>query len=183
MEQTEKPHNDRIDDDRFLRLLRIHQDSLYAFIYTLVHNDTDAEDIMQETSTIMWRKFDTYQDGTSFVAWGIAIAKNLVLRFYDTHRKSNRLFSPELHHRLIDIVSRAIPQQDDRVQHLRDCLKKLNPREHTLIQKRYFHRVSAAALAQESGVAPRAMYRLLTRIHETLLSCIRKAMVRQEGVQ
>lgn len=59
-----------LQDDRFLRLLLKSQSSIYAFILVLVHDQNDADDIMQETVTLMWRKFSTFEPGTNFTAWG-----------------------------------------------------------------------------------------------------------------
>ncbi|MCK4629078.1 MAG: hypothetical protein KAT56_08735, partial [Sedimentisphaerales bacterium] len=57
--------------ERFLKLLMANDKRIYAFILTLVPGRIDADDLMQETVTIMWRKFDDFEPGRDFVAWGI----------------------------------------------------------------------------------------------------------------
>jgi RNA polymerase sigma-70 factor (ECF subfamily) len=176
MDKSRHIYDNRSADRQFLRMVRSHQDSIYAFVFTLVHNDADAEDITQETLAIMWQKFSSYQNGTSFVAWGISIAKILVLRLHEKKIKDKRLFSPELQRLLVEKVSPYIPQQDERVYYLRQCLKKLNNRDHTIIEKRYVHKMSAKRIAQETKVELRSLYRVLNRIHSSLMSCIERSM-------
>ncbi len=58
--------------ERFMRLLLANQQRIYGLILALVPNWNDADDIMQETSAVMWAKFDDYEAGTDFAAWGYA---------------------------------------------------------------------------------------------------------------
>jgi len=176
MDKSRHIYDNSSADRQFLRLVRSHQDSIYAFIFALVHNDADAEDITQETLALMWQKFGSYQNGTSFVAWGISIAKILVLRLHEKRNKDKRLFSPELQQVLIEKVSQYIPQQDERVHYLRQCLKKLNNRDHMIVEKRYVHKMSARQIAQETRVELRSLYRVLNRIHSALMSCVERSM-------
>ena len=87
-------------DEQFLRLLIANQDKIYAFILTLVHNSTDAEDILQDATTVMWRKYDTFTPGTSFIAWGITIARMHVLKFFEKNRNCRLSFSSDLEQQL-----------------------------------------------------------------------------------
>ncbi len=41
--------------DRFIQDLTSSQQSLYAFVLSLVHNLEAAQDILQETNLILWR--------------------------------------------------------------------------------------------------------------------------------
>ena len=65
--------------NEFLRLLMANQKRIYAFILATVPNRQDADDLFQETVLLMWSKFDDFQRGTSFVAWGITVAKYQIL--------------------------------------------------------------------------------------------------------
>ena len=56
--------------DLFCELLTLHQGQLHGYILALVGNRADADDLFQSTSMVLWRKFDTFQPGSSFLAWG-----------------------------------------------------------------------------------------------------------------
>lgn len=55
--------------DEFARLFGRHARQIYSYILTLIPHWVDAEDVFQETSTIIWEKFDQYKSGTNFRAW------------------------------------------------------------------------------------------------------------------
>lgn len=177
-------HNNRDSslDEQFLRLLMSNQEKIYAFILSLVHNGNDAEDIMQDVTTVMWRKYDTFQAGTSFTAWGISIARLLVLKFYEKNRNSKLSFSPDLEEKIASISTEKLTsEKTDLLSVLRECLGKLDTRNYELIKKRYVERKPTKEIADERGIALHSMYRLMGKIHEMLHRCIRQtALVREK---
>ncbi len=163
-------------DEQFLRLLMSNQEKIYAFILSLVHNSNDAEDIMQDVTTVMWRKYDTFKPGTSFIAWGIAIARMLVLKFFEKNRHSKLSFSPNLEKKLALIATEKLTsERDDLLGNLKDCLGKLDPRNYELIKMRYVEKKPTKVIADERGIAPHTMYRIMGKIHEILHRCIRRS--------
>ena len=54
-------------------------DSLYNFARWLAHNETDAEDLVQDTYLKALRSFASFQPGTNFRAWMFKILKNTFL--------------------------------------------------------------------------------------------------------
>ncbi len=54
-------------------------DSLYNFARWLVHSETDAEDLVQETYLKALNNFASFQPGTNFRAWIFKILKNTFL--------------------------------------------------------------------------------------------------------
>lgn len=54
-------------------------DSLYNFARWLVHNQNDAEDLVQETYLKSLRSFASFQPGTNFRAWIFQILRNTFL--------------------------------------------------------------------------------------------------------
>jgi RNA polymerase sigma factor (sigma-70 family) len=54
-------------------------DSLYNFASWLVHNKSDAEDLVQETYLKALRGFASFQSGTNFRAWMFRILRNTFL--------------------------------------------------------------------------------------------------------
>ena len=51
------------------------QRSLYAFILTLVRQSADAEDVLQETNVVLWRKAGEYDPTREFMPWALRIAQ------------------------------------------------------------------------------------------------------------
>jgi RNA polymerase sigma-70 factor, ECF subfamily len=53
--------------------------SLYNFAHWLSQNQTDAEDLVQETYLKAWRNYESFEPGTNFRAWIFRILKNSFL--------------------------------------------------------------------------------------------------------
>ena len=54
-----------VDVEEFVRLLMAHERQIFTYILTLLPHVADAEDVLQETSIVLWRKFPEYQAGTT----------------------------------------------------------------------------------------------------------------------
>jgi len=74
------------DLDAFNRLVVLHQGSLYWWVYSLVSDEAQAEDITQSTFITAYEKLHTFRGG-SFKAWLFTIARN---RSYDELRRNKR---------------------------------------------------------------------------------------------
>jgi RNA polymerase sigma factor (sigma-70 family) len=72
-------------------------DSLYNFAHWLVHNSSDAEDLVQETYLKALRNFASFQSGTNFRAWMFRILKNTFLSSCSTleRRMTDAMVSEE----------------------------------------------------------------------------------------
>ena len=56
------------DPSLFVRLLLQHQNDLLGYILPLVGCLDDAQDVLQETATALWQKFDRYDPGRPLIA-------------------------------------------------------------------------------------------------------------------
>ena len=72
---------DRSLDDQFMDLLMAHQGQVFGYIYAAVRNLDDAEELYQQTSLVLWRKFSGYQPGSDFARWACKAAKYEILHF------------------------------------------------------------------------------------------------------
>jgi RNA polymerase sigma-70 factor (ECF subfamily) len=176
-------HNCKVQqDEHFLRLLMGNQDKIYAFILSMVHNSSDADDVMQDTITLMWRKFDDYTPGSSFIAWGITIARNFVLKFFEKNKHSKLSFSPEIEKKIDALASQKLESNENRHDALRNCLKKISTQNYELLKMRYVKKMPTKIIALERGIAPHAMYRVMGKIHDALQLCMKKALLGQDTI-
>ncbi len=70
-----------IDVEEFVRLLMANERRLLAYILTLLPHVADAQDVLQETSIVLWRKFGEYRPGSDFTAWAYRVAHNMVRNY------------------------------------------------------------------------------------------------------
>jgi RNA polymerase sigma-70 factor, ECF subfamily len=174
---------DRNASDRnelFVELLTLHQRTLYGFIYTFVPNAADAEDLLQQTSLVLWQKFDEFDAQRSFSAWACGIARFTVLDYLKKKRRSRVIFDDEL------IACLAETRRNREQVHLSDrallaeCVEELSEGDRKLIRLCYAanRTIKAAAAALDRPVA--SVYMSLVRVRRLLMDCIRRTSA-EEG--
>lgn len=160
----------------FVKLLTANYARIYAYIISLVPNDSDADDIMQETATVMWENFSKFEPGTNFVSWAVTIAKFQILNYRKKHKRSRLLLSDQAYELLISETEKIQEQSQDRLQALRGCLKKLSVKDRHFIKMRYYEGASARIVAQKVGTSIDAVYRYTARLNDWLMGCVRRTM-------
>jgi RNA polymerase sigma-70 factor (ECF subfamily) len=166
--------------NEFLRLLMANQKRIYAFILGMVPNHEDVEDLFQETVLVMWSKFDGFTRGTSFTAWGIAIAKYQILSVRKRFSRRNLQFSQAALELLQKDSDYFIEQIDSRMQALRGCIRKLNQRDFELIRMRYEDEITVKTIAERLGRSVQSVYKRMAHIHDVLVQCVRRTISREE---
>ena len=58
----------------FARLIRESHRELFGFIFAMLQNRADAEDVYQQTALMLWKKFAEFMPGTNFTGWAIRVA-------------------------------------------------------------------------------------------------------------
>src|SRR5580692_9914075 len=96
----------------FLPLFIRFERRIYAYIFTLLPRRADADDLLQETSLVMWDKFEAANPPNDFLAWGRRIAYHKVLDFHKKCQRSQARLSQIFLERISQ--STADPQPEDR---------------------------------------------------------------------
>ncbi|MFC1762069.1 sigma-70 family RNA polymerase sigma factor [Planctomycetota bacterium] len=174
--------NEGSPTERFLQLLMANQQRIYAFILGMVFNRSDADDVMQEATIVMWRKFGEFRPGTDFVAWGVTIAKYQVLGFRQKHRSLLLRFSEETLQALEADADSMLSQLDSRLDAMEHCMAKLKGRDRELVQMRYTQDMTVKKVAERIGRSIHTVYKSLGRIHDLLLHCVRRQLMTEGGI-
>ena len=164
------------DPSLFVRLLLQHQNDLLRYILPLVGCLEDAQDVLQETATALWRKFDQYDPRQPFLPWARRFARNEVLMH---HRKRQRYTF--LTEELIESLGQRQAEQDLRAQQLQnalhDCVQKLPDADRRLLEQRYAATgTTIQQLAAETGRPANVLYKALARIRRQLLHCVSRTV-------
>ncbi len=162
--------------EEFVRLFSEHQQDLFKFIFLLVPNRPAAEDIMQETSVVLWRKFGEFQPGTDFFRWAAQVARFKIRDFRKAaSRDRHRFWSDEL---VQSIADTRLDSGDLLVRQrtfLADCLRSLPVIDRELIRRCYGERSTIKYVAEQLGRPVNTVYKALNRIRKTLMDCVEKA--------
>lgn len=161
-------------ETQFFKLYIQSQKPIFNYILMMVPNLSDAEDILQEVSALMWSKFDEFVKGTNFTSWGIQIAYYNILQFYRKHKRAALQFDEALLAQLHSYTPVLLGDEDDQVFALRKCIERLDDRDQKLIRMRYEESRAPAEIAQSVNRSVDAVYKAISRIHNYLLLCVRK---------
>lgn len=162
--------------EQLVRLIAQAQRRLFAFVLALVRRPVDAEDILQETNVVLWRKRDTYRPESDFFAWAFEIARWQVLSHRTRQARQGDPFDAALLAEIADSAAIESDQFDRRGSALHRCLQKLPAQQRELIMKRYQPDAAVHSLAAELGKSANAVSELLRRIRETLRQCIERTL-------
>jgi RNA polymerase sigma-70 factor (ECF subfamily) len=157
---------------RLVSLWTLHQRKVAGYIHALVPSRHDADDILQETSMVVCRKFEEFQQGTDFVAWACQIAWWQIRAARQKFARSKVVFNDELMEAMAPQFQELSRETDDRHEALGRCLKKLHPRDRELVLTRYESGQGVEEAARRSGRSLEAAYRALNRIRKLLFDCV-----------
>jgi RNA polymerase sigma-70 factor (ECF subfamily) len=168
----------------FLRLFLQNERRLYAYIFTLLPNPTDADDVLQEASLALWEKFDAAQPPTDFLAWARRVAYFKVLESYKSHKKADRALA-QLSLVFLERVAETASEQaellrlDDRREALAECVAKLRARDRELLASRYAEGATTQSAAEQLGRSVDAVYKALAKLRQALFDCVQRTLARE----
>jgi RNA polymerase sigma-70 factor (ECF subfamily) len=166
--------------ERFAQLLAKCQRRVFLYALGLVHNAADAEEILQQTNLVLWRKFDQYEPGTEFARWACRIAYYEVLKFRERRARGARLFSSEFVETLAVESESSMDLWDARREALVRCLKKLTESDRQLVLRRYQENATTRTVAEALGRSIQGARKSLHRIRMALLACIERTLAAEE---
>jgi len=77
------------------------QRQIYGYILTIVSDPNDADDILQETSLILWNKPRQLATQQDFTRWACGIARNVIRNWRVKQGRDRHLFSEAMIEELV----------------------------------------------------------------------------------
>lgn len=106
----------KITESEFEQLFKENQPKLKSFIYRLVTNTEDVEDLSQETFIKAYKNIHSFQEKSSFKTWLFAIASNLIKDHFRAQKRWARNAQ--------DNCSQSIKNSSELQQHVMDVYFK-----------------------------------------------------------
>lgn len=176
-ESDSRPQIEKLkDSEEFIRLFTRSQRRLFLYILSQVPNPVEADEILQETNLVVWKKSHQFQPGTNFTAWSSRIATYEVYKFRDRRKREKLYFSESF---LQQVADEALERcDDDEARHaaLMECMKRLRSEDRELIQKRYAPGENGISVAKMLGRPVNSVYQSLGRIRRVLLDCVNRRL-------
>ncbi|MFC1763901.1 sigma-70 family RNA polymerase sigma factor [Planctomycetota bacterium] len=163
----------------FVKLYMAVQRRLYGYILSLIPDPVATDDILQETVMVMWQHFDSFELGTDYAAWALAIARNQVFNYIKMRKKHQGSFSLDTMHTLAETAESSATGANDRLEALRNCVKKLSSKDAQLLALRYDTGATVKSVSERVGQSLNTLYHRLYKIRIGLLECIERQLAQE----
>ncbi len=165
----------------FVALLATCQRPIFLYAMTLLGNVDDAEEVVQESGLVLWKKFREYRPGTDFIRWACQIARYQSLKVRARRFRGPRVFSNDFLAMFVAAAEEK-PQAEfeARQQAVSQCMQKLSATDQDLIGRRYRKGASTRDVAAALNRSVQGTRRSLQRIREALAKCVRRRLAREE---
>ncbi|MEM7315282.1 MAG: sigma-70 family RNA polymerase sigma factor [Planctomycetota bacterium] len=166
-------HEQQQRQQKFAELIDPIQGRLFAYIHSLVRDLNDADDLYQQTTIVLWKKFDTYRSDQPFISWAFGVARFEVANFLRSRQRTRLYFSDDLNLMLADsFQSRFESELDERAAALSECMDKLRLRDRKLILGCYEDGLGIRAMAERLNRSTHSIHNSLRRIRKSLMQCV-----------
>lgn len=157
----------------FLRLYAEHEGAIQTFVRSLLNSRDEAAEVMQEVLIVLWQEFDRVRE---FRPWAFGVARNMVLRRLRANRRDRHVFNEELVRQLAEDASGMAERHATHREALAECLNKLPATQRQLTLTAYTKGTRIDELARQRGQTPMTLYKVLHRIRQALLDCVRRSL-------
>lgn len=173
---TDRHQSDQCD---FGLLFVQYEPRLYGYIRSLVMHRADAEDLLQETASILWQKFHEFTPGSNFLAWAMSIARFQVHHFHRQNKHNVLRFSESFQNLLAADTVAESARLTDLQQVLDECIQKMPLTDRNLFAQHYASEGTITNLANRLGRPAPTIYNAIRRIRRTLADCVKRALDRE----
>jgi len=157
------------------------ESDLFRYVLSAVIRHADALDVLQETATALWEKFDEYDRAQPFGPWARKFAHVQVLK-YRLYKKLPSGRNVLLGQSAIDALSAEYEQHhlvlDARKAALKGCIQQLSEDDRQLLDWRYWENVNLREAAADTGTSEDKLYGRLRRIRRELGECIDRTLAK-----
>jgi RNA polymerase sigma-70 factor (ECF subfamily) len=171
------PMDSSPEHDQFVECFVRFQDRIYAYVVLQLPNRDDAEEVFQQTSLVLWKKWRQFDPGRDFVRWACGIAHHEVRNFLRKQAHRGRLALSE--DVLAELGKVRLDMHDvleARRLALRHCLGRLEPDKRDLLERCYAEKDAIKTIAGERGQPPNVLYMTLKRLRKALFDCINRTL-------
>lgn len=166
-----------LSETEFLALLVKHEPALRAYARVLVPDWDLVDEALQEASVTMWQKRGQLAGVDGFVPWAKVILRFKCLQQLERLRRRQPLLSDAMLETLAERgASRSVLEATRRGKALHECLNQFSAEHRELLLAPHSSTDTVVQLAERRKKSPNALYKLLGRLREQLVECVRQRM-------
>ncbi len=158
------------------------RDLVSAAAWLVVRNAHTAEDIFQNVALKAMTKGVQFESVGALMSWAFITARREGIDWLRRQKNAPVCLDETILELLEqEWADETLGQADGRSQALRDCLEDLPAKSRDLLKRRYFDEHACEAVAEQLGARLDAIYKRLSRLHQTLKKCIETKLEQQVG--
>jgi RNA polymerase sigma-70 factor (ECF subfamily) len=150
--------------------------SVAAYVRSFTHDFHDAQDILQNVSMAVVRKYAEYDRNKPFVAWAIGIARNELLAYRRRKGVYRQFFDDES----FEKIGQAFAEEDGNVnpvlEALQKCMKQVSEKSRRLLQLRYIEDLRYEDMAKTLNFSVGSVKVAMHRLRTALRDCVERRM-------
>jgi RNA polymerase sigma-70 factor (ECF subfamily) len=157
----------------FEQNVKENQTNLIRFISSRINRNTDAEDIFQKACVTMWKRYNTFDSATDFMAWATTVAS---FEAKNHNRAFNRCpvsFDSEVYDVVSSIRLADMTEDNPMYEKIISALNSLDEESKRLVIGVYINGEEAKDLAKKAGKSPQTYYNKLNIARKKLVEQIK----------
>ena len=162
-------------EERIVGLIARHQPEIHRYVLSLLPDRMLADDVVQETNLVLWRKAAEYNPEQPLLPWALGIAWFQIKAARRDSARDRHVFDDDL----VEILAAENQDVTDCLElssALEHCLAELPERHRQLILDRYQPGASVQDMAAARSKTPTALSLTLLRIRKSLELCIERKL-------
>ncbi|MCH2209011.1 MAG: sigma-70 family RNA polymerase sigma factor [Lentisphaerales bacterium] len=160
--------------DLFVELYSEHEPQIRSFLRSLLPTNNDVDEVLQEVSVVIWKKFDRFDESTDFMRWVYVIARLEALKYRRKHARNRLVFDDTVYTLMAEEGKEEHPKRKEELSALEKCLSTLPDNQRSLIDTIYKNRTKTVDLAETMKTTVSSLYMKLTRTRKALYKCIKQ---------
>lgn len=172
----EEPTNIHAVTDCFIETLTENQLALRAFIGSSVGEHADAQDVLQKTNIILWKKSSQWDESTPFLRWAFAVARYEVLAHFRGLSREKLIFNEDVILLMADEAETTASNVSEQAEALKHCLSRLNAKHRHLLNSKYLLNRTIQQMSEELKTTEDSVKSLLYRLRSKLSACVKNKM-------
>lgn len=165
--------------EEFLRHFSRDRERIFRYVYSLLSNYSDAEDVFQKCSLLLWNKFSEFDRDRPFLPWACGVALNEVRNFLRLSERKLLCFDSTLLSQISDERLDVMESRESTAEGLaalKDCVDALPRRDRELVRIAYGGDLTVKAFAESIGQPLQTLYNRLGKVRRMLLDCVRRKL-------
>jgi len=173
-----------LSEQDILKTLMEWRTRVSAAAWVVVQDAHAAEDIFQNVALKAMTRAVSFETESALMSWAFITARREGIDWLRRHQREATCLEAEILELLEhEWQSRPAHPAGAKIEALQDCLEAAPETSRRLLKLRYFDGYSCEEVAEQMGIGLNAIYKRVSRLHESLKNCIEGKLTNAENTE